>query len=635
VLGAAAYGYWQSRQVPFARRDWVLMTDFENATGDSVFDRSLATAVAVSVQQSAHVNVVPASRAREWLPRVGRKETDPITEMVARDLAQRVGARAVVAFAIARLGDVYMLSARIVDPESGATLATESVRANGRDRVLDALDELAREIRGALGESRRSMRETVALPLATTSSLDALKRFAEGQREFDQAHYEQARILWQAAVALDSNFARAHASLGSLYYYGSNDRVNGEKHFARALALRDRLTDRERMWIEAQVATARDNREEAIRLLTAYLDAYPDDEAAWASLGYNNLRLERCQAAIPAFERVLKLDPQDDAAYTNMGTCHVALNDPRRALEAFRKGTAIRPSAIMHPGVNGNFGQALAALGRYAEAESVYRKMLEGEPTQRGRGRRSLALLAMLRGRYDSAAAQLREGVLLMRSGRSPTGELRNRLYLAMAYDRAGRADAMRAQLDSSLALAQRQYLEPTFLALLGQQLARSGDVARASVVLDTVTARANLESKTDRSMLELLRGEVALARGNKAAAVGHLELGFSVDTSSYLLESLANALAEQGDLDRAAARFRAIIERQDRGFEGQEYWVHAHYELGRIYEAKGDAAEAARWYNALLELWKEADPGLPLLREVQERMARLRGERKPTFNMG
>ena len=635
LAGAGAVVYLEGRHVPFERRDWILLTDFENATGDTVFDRSLATAVAVSVQQSAHVNVVPAARSREWLPRIGRRETDAITEPVARDLAQRVGARAVVAFAIARLGDTYMLSARIVDPETGSTLGTESVRAQGREKVLDALDELSRDLRRALGESRRSVGRTVPLPLATTSSLDALQRFAEGQRAFDQSHYEEARTLWRAAVALDSNFARAHASLGALYYYGSNDRVNGEAHFARALALRDRLTQRERMWIEAQVATARDNREEALRLLDTYTQAYPDDEAAWANIGYNNLRLGRCADALAAFDRVMKLDPQDDAAYTNAGMCHLNQRDFGRALEAFRKGTALRPGAVMHPGVNDNYGQTLLRMGRFAEAESVFRLMLGGEPSQRGRGRRSLALLAMLRGRYDSAAGHLREGVLLMRSGRSPTGEMRNRLYLATAYDRAGKGDAARAQLDSAFALSRREYLEPTFLALLGQAFARSGDLARATAVLDTVAARVNVDSRTDRAMLELLRGEVALARGNATEAVGHLELGYSVDTSSYLLEALANALAEKRDLEGAATRFRALVEREDRGYEAQEFWVMAHYQLGRLYEAKGDLAEAARWYQRLLEIWKEADPGLPLLRDVQERVGRMRGERKPSFNMG
>jgi len=635
LLGAGAYAVWQSRQVPFARRDWVLLTDFENATGDSVFDRSLATAVSVSVQQSAHVNVVPAARSREWLPRIGKKETDPITEAVARDLAQRVGARAVVSFAIARLGDVYMLSARIVDPESGATLSTQAVRASGRENVLDALDELSRDIRRALGESRRSVRRTVPLPIATTSSLEALKRYAEGQREYDQAHYEEARTLWQAAVGLDSNFARAHASLGALFYYGSNDRVSGEQHFAKALALRERLTERERMWIAAQVATARDNREEALRLLAIYTEAYPDDEAAWASIGYNNMRLGRCAESIKAYQRVLELDPQSDGAYTNTGTCYMSLRDSKRALEAFQKGTALRPSAIMHPSVNDNYGSVLGRLGRYAEAESVYRLMLGGEPPQRGRGRRSLALLAMLRGRYDSAALHLREGVLLMRSGRSPTGEIRNRLYLAMAYDRAGRGEAQRSQLDSAFALSRSKYIEPTFLALLGQALARSGDAARAQAVLDTVTARANLDSPTDRGMLELLRGELLLAQGKAAEAVGHMELGFTVDSSSYLLEALANALAEKRDLDAAATRFQQIVEREDRGYEGQEFWTMSHYQLGRLFEAKGDVAEATRWYQKLLDIWKEADPGLPLLRDVQERMGRLRGERKPSFNMG
>jgi tetratricopeptide (TPR) repeat protein len=161
-------------------------------------------------------------------------------------------------------------------------------------------------------------------------------------------------------------------------------------------------------------------------------------------------------------------------------------------------------------------------------------------------------------------------------------------------------------------------------LAVLGRDLVRSDHLRLAAAVLDTLRAKVKAENRSDRMALALLRGEIAVAHGRRDEAIRQLGDGFEADSSSYILEPLAHAYAARGDFDAAAPLYERLATRRDRGWEAQEYWTQSHYELGRIHEARGDTAQALRWYGALLEIWKQADPSLPLLRDARAAVTRL-----------
>ena len=277
-----------AKALAFQERDWILITDFENKTGEQVFDGSLETALTVGTQQSQYVNVFPPSRMQETLRRMRRADVKKVDETIGREIALREGIKGILACGISKVGDRYLLTARIVDPDKQTAVFSDSSRAKGKEEVLRSLDELARKVRRALGESMAKISEQrITLVQATTSSLEALKYYT-GSRT---APGDTAVQLLKQALELDPDFALAHAELGLKYYIGGN-RVDGEKHFQKALSLLDRLTTREKLWIRAIVEDWRGNRDQGIQNYKAYLAEYPDDSGAWYRLGYAYLAIK-------------------------------------------------------------------------------------------------------------------------------------------------------------------------------------------------------------------------------------------------------------------------------------------------------------------------------------------------------
>ncbi|HEV8112923.1 MAG TPA: protein kinase, partial [Planctomycetota bacterium] len=221
VAGAAAIARfgpdWLHLSEPalaFNARDWILVTDCDNLTGEPVFDRSLAIALDVGISQSNYVNVYSRDRMRATLQRMRKPATSPVDLALASEIAQRDNVRAVVTCGISKVGASYSLAARVVDPRTQGIALSESVLATSRDGVLAALDQLASRLRGRLGESMATLSGgNRPLPQATTSSLEALKMFAQAQglSGADEAAGQQLLIH---ALELDPDFAMAHAVLG-------------------------------------------------------------------------------------------------------------------------------------------------------------------------------------------------------------------------------------------------------------------------------------------------------------------------------------------------------------------------------------------------------------------------------------
>ena len=307
----AAFLLWPDRPaLAFAERDWILIADVENLTGDPVFDRSLATALDVGIAQSLYVNVFPESRVRDALARMQRPADARVDEAVASEIAVREGVKGVLACSVAQIGAVYQLTARLLDPASRAVVWSESVRAEDKDDVLPALDELATRVRRGLGESLRTLsRQHLPLPQATTASLDALKLYADADSTPDKG--TRIRLL-EEAVALDPDFAMAHAKLGLVYYQESDraKRLEGEAHMTKALGLLDRLSFKERLLVTALAEDARGNRDAAVVAYNAYLRAYPDDSEIWFRLGWTYMAgLGQYEQGAEAFRRVIAIYP--------------------------------------------------------------------------------------------------------------------------------------------------------------------------------------------------------------------------------------------------------------------------------------------------------------------------------------
>jgi len=255
LTGLCVWLAWPNRRpaLPFAARDWILVADFINRTGEPVFDNSLTTAFTVSLQQSAHVNVLPQVRIGDALRRMGKDANVRIDEPLGREICLRENAKALIVGELAKVGRQYAISARLLDPQTDEAVRAYIERAKGQDQILGVLGEVARRIRKDLGESLGAIRRNDRpLPQVTTRSLQALQLYAEGQQRWRKGAHQDALRLFQSALEYDASFAMAHVALGSAYCsHIFSDPVKGKAHYEKALEYSERITERERSLLQA------------------------------------------------------------------------------------------------------------------------------------------------------------------------------------------------------------------------------------------------------------------------------------------------------------------------------------------------------------------------------------------------
>lgn len=631
VVGLLAAWLFRPRPA-VSERAWIIVADFENRTRDSIFDRTIDAALTAGLQQSAYVNVFPRQRVQQTLARMGHTATPSappprLDESLAREVAQREGIRAIVTGTVDGIDSSYMITARLVDAVTGVALAAETKQAKGRGDVIGAVDDLVRRIRRDIGESADALaKHDRPLPQVTTRSLEALRKYADAVVAANAGRRQVAVDLWHDAVALDSNFALAHAELGAAYYFG-NDRPQGDKHYDRALSLLDRLTDRERLLVRASVESFRGSRERAIDVRRALLAEYPDDPWAWGRIGYDYMRLGRDREAIDALRRQIERDSNDASAYINLASAYKGTGAYEESVQAYRRAFAIAPTYLMVNNLNHEYGSTLVYLGRLAEARAVFDTMRHGGADQQAQGHRSTAFVEMLRGRYGEAIDHFHSATLLTEKPGRELSEARNRLFLAAAQEEKGWADSARAERRAAFALFRRAYFEPTFLMYLGKALARDGQLPLAVEVLDTLEKRVKPSIPNDRANLLVLVGEIALAKGRADSAVRSLRLAYAVDSSGYVAESLARSLAAAGDLSGGAKVYDALSSsiRKWYGFEAQQPGLLAPFHAAVLYERMNDSVRARAGYERFIAQWAAGDSDLVTVRDARRRVARLR----------
>lgn len=612
-----------SRAVPFSERDWIILTDFNNLTGDTIFDQSLLTALEISLQQSAYVNVYPRTRINEVLERMGLEKTSRIDENLGIEIAKREGIKLIVTCSISEIGDIYSVSSEIIEVKTGETLRSQSFQANGKNAVLGSLDKLGRKLRKDLGESLKSINyEIISLPQATTSSLEALKCFVEGTNAWaNEGSSAEVFNLLKEAIRLDSGFALAHVYLGSLYYWNSV-RPKGEEHFKKALALVDRLTEKEKLAIQARIERFRGNFDGAVTKYKVYLRKFPDTPAAWFSLGYSYMMLLRFDEAIEAFKYSLSiLNAEDANTYINIATCYSRKKKFSESVTNYLKAFEINPELLLIRNLNHEFGFNYVAMGQYDNALEVFGKMLDIDDEHRAGGLRSKGLLLMYQGKFNEAVPVLEESTRTFKNLDYKISEFRNHIILAILFRDAGMRVEYQRELAKARKLIETTYMSPGWLMYYGKLVVRDGNLKEAESILEKILENINKGNRTDESAFNILKGEIELAKGNYQEAEEYLKTAINIQEDAYRLESLANFYFVTGKYDPAIENYQEIIDLKSLGWEAQSYFLESHYRLGLIYEQLGDTEHAQDYYQEFSNLWHEADPDIPMLSEVKSRL--------------
>ncbi|MGB7730938.1 MAG: tetratricopeptide repeat protein [Candidatus Acidiferrum sp.] len=482
--------------------------------------------------------------------------------------------RGLIAGSITRTGNEYALSAELIDPQTGATVRSYMERSYGEDHILDALEVIASDVRRDLGESLYQVRRADRpLPEVTTSSLTALKQYADGAALWHQGKFKDAATLLRAAVQSDPNFAMAHAALGDVYFsYIVNAPVEGKQEYEKALANSSRTTDRERMIIQVNYATQLEHVSEADALYRTYLSQYPDD---WIMLSdYARLLRthRRAPEAIAQYKKIVKVAPDDARTYIEMATAYRVLNQLPEALASHDEAFRLDPHWLAAGEVGREYGFALVQDGDDEKAEQTFSDMAQKAETQES-GTRSLAMLDLYHGRYTSAQKSLDECLALLQQQNAPLSTARVHLWLAILAD--GRGDLRTEVRELDNAMINFAAIEPKviFGTRIARQYVSAGTVDKADKLETLIAPLVDSKNAEQIGYLHLVQGEIAMARGDSGKAIELITLSDTENSTPFTVEALASAYQQAGRVDDAITWYEKLMNLQNRsiGWETQQ----------------------------------------------------------------
>ncbi|HEY1255598.1 MAG TPA: tetratricopeptide repeat protein, partial [Terracidiphilus sp.] len=343
--------YWRSHSTspvattPLTEKDTVVLADFDNKTGDTVFDDALKQALAVDLGQSPFLNILSERRVGETMQLMGRKPGDKITLDVAREICLRTGTKALLNGSISRLGTQYVIGLEAVNCNTGDVLAKEQGEASAKESVLKTLDQVATSMRTKLGESLASVQKFDVPIEATTNSLEALKAFSMGVRVAREKGPAEGISFYKRAIELDPNFATAYALRG-LNYANLGQPTRAAEDLEKAYQLRDRVSEREKLRISANyyyIVTG--ELEKEAQTYQLWVQSYPNDSVPHGNLGANYSALGQYDQALPELKKGIALAPDTVVGYQNISLVYLALGQLDKARAALDSAAALKLDA--------------------------------------------------------------------------------------------------------------------------------------------------------------------------------------------------------------------------------------------------------------------------------------------------
>lgn len=451
LVAGMAVGAWFLAQpkpaIAFNERDWVVVGDLRNLTGDPRLEDALEQAFRISLEQSRYVNVVGELKVRDTLQRMQRKPDTAVDRALGSEIALRDGARAVLLPTVSEVGGRLRVSAEVIDPHTQTTVYAVSADGKGVESALASIDEVTDQLRGKLGEALQNVQKTsVPLPNVATPSLDALKAFAVARRVANTTgDREQALGLYRRALQLDPQFALAHADMARLHAsLGELAAARDEWHKAQALP--QRLSPQERQMVELMLMQ-QDGPREYFRKAEEYLALYPDDFRTLGRLSTNQWHQNNdFRAAEMLVRRTLK--PQYERislSRYSLGTYLLGQEQYDAALAEFRASRAGGFSGWAEM-----YARALELRGQFQEADRVYRSSAAGRDGWQGE---AAVMTWTIRRDPARAAAAAQTWLAKADTDGDPHGAVRSRAAVATLAVLAGQGDGRQAlaQLASSL----------------------------------------------------------------------------------------------------------------------------------------------------------------------------------------
>ena len=599
-------------------QDTIILADFQNATGEPVFDGALKVALAVALEQSPFLKVFPDNRVRETLRLMQRPADERITRAIAREVARREQLKALVAGSIASLGSHYVLALEAIDVETGEVLAREQVEVPAKEQVLALLGSITARLREKLGESLALIeRFDAPLAQATTGSLDALHAYSLALDQGRMVPRLEAVPHLQRAIELDPNFAMAMALLSGVY--ANNGRsADAPAYSRRAFELRDRVSERERFFISWRYyIDAEQAWDKALELSLSWTKTYPRESFAFNSLGIASAAFGQHQPATAAFEEALRLDSHFLPPRGNLAGSLIALN-------RFDQANASVQESITRGGETSGFRRTAYLLAFLRnDPQALTHELDMVRRTSRAMWAPALeARTSAFSGRTQASHA------LYQRAVKAAIGERFHELAAqwtmedAELHAIARHCDDARREIAAGLALNRDNFT----LERAGRAHALCND-DEASQLSEELRVRFPNATLTARIHRPVIAAALAVNQGDFARAIRLLDPVKPYDHApaaefwpAYLR---GEAYLGLRDGPAAAAQFQSIAEHRGEAPTSPLYAL-AYRGIARAAALTGDGAKARMSYETFFALWNSSDEGR-LIDETRREYARLR----------
>jgi DNA-binding winged helix-turn-helix (wHTH) protein/tetratricopeptide (TPR) repeat protein len=630
VLAAvAAYVFHSKPKKVITERDMVVLADFDNKTGDAVFDDTLRQGLAVQLEQSPFLSLVSDDRIQQIVQMMGRPAQTRLTPSIAREICERAGSAAVLNGSIALIGSQYLLTLKAVNCRNGESLASAEAQASDKNHVLEALGNMSSEIREKLGESLSSVQKLdTPIELATTPSLAAFKAFTDGQKVVAQSGEAAAIPFFKHAVELDPDFALAYAYLGIMHTTIGEPGI-GAAYTRKAFGLRQRTSEAENYFISATYfKEVTGNLKTAEETCTLWGHAYPRSEKPHVYLsGAIFPQIGQYEKAIDEGKVAVGLNPDSPTPYAFLMLGYIAAN-------RFVDAKAVYQQALERKLDSPLFHQGLYQIAFVQNDTAEMARQAAWSESNPGAGD-TLLMLKAESAAYAGRLKQARETSKQASDSAERAGENEAAAgYIAQsALREALFGNVAEARTRTRMAIKRSSGRDVQYGAAL--TLAFAGESIQVLSVINDLSRRFPEDTIVQSNYLPTLRGILALNQGKIADAVDRLEvarpyeLGGSTG-SSYGWNALYSAFVRGQAYLRArkgveaAAEFQKILDH--RGVVVNEpIGALAHLGLARAYALKGEKTKLLSAYEDFLALWKGGDPDIPVIRQAKTEYEKLR----------
>jgi DNA-binding winged helix-turn-helix (wHTH) protein/tetratricopeptide (TPR) repeat protein len=612
--------YWRSHRAPkLTEKDTIVVADFENRTGDPVFDGTLKEAMAVDLDQSPYLNIVSDPKISEALKLMGRDAGLPITGEAARDLCQRVNGNAMLQGSIANFGKQYVVVLTTTNCATGDSLGAEQFRVESKEKILPALDRAAASLRARLGESLGSI-ERYAMPVeqASTPSLAALQAYSEGLKALDAKGNLAAIPFFKRATELDPNFAMAHAYLGQA---SSDAGVAGPPYedTTKAFGLRDRTSDRERFYIDSSyydVVTGEFEKE--VQVLEQWRQVYPREAKPARILAHLYRYLGRYEESLREARDSVRLEPDADSNYDQLVLSALMLkrlDEAQAALQArdpdsYRKAANQYRLAFLRNDLAGMQRQEVRIAGK--EGEGLLLSLQSDTEAYHGRLRKAREFTRR------ATEAEVGDKGAGWRAGKSAFEGCFREVFFGYSEE---------ARRDVTAVLAVHGGRGGEYLAIMAFALV--GDARRTEAIAVEWRKDSPVDEMVNLYGMATVHAAIQLSQNNPAKAVRDLEVTSRYDLAQTVappflpvyVRGQAFLALHQGR--EAAAEFQKFVDYP--GAVGNNpIGAVARVGLARAYAIQGDTVKARAAYEEFFSLWKDADPDIPILKQAKAEYSKL-----------